>query len=104
MPTESKVYLYSRWQGKFEVLEGHVEFSSYWRGHGRFIYYRHQKEKYVLCGFKEGVISNRVVWLTKRDDDLARKLFIEYEEGRISELEDEIKRRKQNIQALKDVK
>lgn len=100
MSNEPKIYLYTRWQGKFKVLEGHVEYSRYYRGHARFIYQNGRKEKYVQCGLEAGIVSNRVVWLTERNDELARKIFIEYERDRISELEYKIVCHRQNIEDL----
>ena len=41
------------------------------------------------------------IWLTDRDDELARKMFIDFEEGRIADLQGSIDRKREVVKKLK---
>lgn len=97
----TKGYLYSRWRGKFEVFEGYIEVSRYASNHSRFVYRRGRKEKTMQCSPNPGEVYNSVVWLTERDDELAKKMFIEYEEFILEELREKIEKHEQAIEKLK---
>ncbi len=43
----------------------------------------------------------RKLWMTKRDDELATKFYVEYHERKIKELEGKIEMHKRNIAVLK---
>lgn len=41
------------------------------------------------------------VWLRERNDELAKKLFLEYEEESLAELQEQIKKKSEKIKTLK---
>lgn len=42
------------------------------------------------------------VWLTERNDELAKNLFLEYEEQSLAELQEQIKKKSEKIRKLKE--
>lgn len=42
------------------------------------------------------------IWLTERNDEAVKRIFIEYEEQKLAELEEQIERKKQIIKMLKE--
>jgi hypothetical protein len=42
------------------------------------------------------------IWLTERDDEKARRMFIEFEERRIVELEETLRKKREVVEQLKD--
>lgn len=97
----TNAYLYSRWRGRFEVQEGYVRPAAYSIGHAIFEI-DGTKSKHRQCSTEPGVVCNGAVWLTERDDALARKIFTEYEWKRIAELQEEIQHHLWNIECLKE--
>ena len=95
-------YLYSRYKGRFEVHYGTITPLNYGRrrDYARFEYTNGQKEKRLQCWYKPGVVYYGTVWLTERDDELARKLFLDYEKNCILELEERIDRHHGCIETL----
>lgn len=105
MSNETKGYLYHRWRGRFEVLYGTIVPLGYGgrrKDRARFEYRSGRKDKYVQCWGEPGFIYYGVVWLQERDDELARKLFMEYEKNCIKELEEKIARHQWCIDTLID--
>jgi hypothetical protein len=98
----TKGFLYSKWQGRFEVQEGYVMASNYSHWLGRFVIKQGHKEKNLQCALESGEVYNAVVWLPERDDEKARQLFIEREASIIEDLKRKIKRHEQAIQTLKE--
>jgi hypothetical protein len=41
------------------------------------------------------------IWLLERDDDKARRMFIEFEERRIAELEETLRKKREVVSQLK---
>ncbi len=98
----TKGYLYSKWQGRFEVQEGYVMASNYSHWIGRFVIKQGHKEKNLQCPLEPGEVYNAVLWLSERDDEKARQLFIEREESIIADLKRKIERHERSIQILKE--
>lgn len=94
-------YLYSRWRGEFEIHEGDV-YASKFVGTSYFKYNAGRKEKRIRCGPEPNIIYNRVLWMTERNDDLARELFIAHEEDCVKELQLKIAWHKKNILKIKN--
>lgn len=98
-------YLYSIWTGRIIVAEGYAEMILMNRNdvQGRFIVedIASNKKKRYQCAAAPRLMFNKVIWLEERDDDLAKSLFIKYEEQCIKELEEKIKNHEQNIKTLK---
>ena len=46
--------------------------------------------------------SCAVVWLTEKNDELAKRLFLEYEEKSLADLQEEIKKKSEKIRKLKE--
>lgn len=102
---ETKGYLYSRWRGRFEVLYGTIiplNYNGRHKGYAHFEYQSGRKEKHLQCWGEPGFIYYGVVWLPERDDEQARRLFLEYEKNCIKELEEKISRHQWCIETLID--
>ncbi|MBR5862180.1 MAG: hypothetical protein IKZ08_02520 [Bacteroidales bacterium] len=92
-------FLYSRWGGVYEVLEGTIRRNAYSRDHGTFTTGR-PKYKRRQCSVEPGVVFNASVWLPERDDDKARKLLMEYEWQCILRLQKKIEQHTRNMACL----
>lgn len=99
------LYLYTARNGKFNVWEGAITENRrrYWtrlvvkfkkRSGVEFIPREDEIGRVVTAGPK--------VWLTERDDALARKLLLEYEEEKLEELERVVAKKKELIRVLKE--
>lgn len=91
---DAKGYVYSLWTGQLKVEEGDVYNSIYDERLASFI--TKNKKKYQ-CALNPGIIYNGIVWLLERDDNLARQIMIDYEEGMILKLEDKISNHRHKI-------
>lgn len=101
---KDKVYLYSRYRGRFDVYEGDLRSSNYGRGrYYQFIFKRNGKESCLQCSGESGVVHHSVLWLPERNDQLARDLFIEHERTIIKELQDKIEHHEWNIKQIMDL-
>lgn len=101
-----KGYLYSIWSGRLRVFEGEVvtverKYDSYGI-RKQSSYFLVNAKKKVTCGEEPGVIYNKMVWLTERNDDIGRKLLIEYEEVCIEQLKEKIDNHKYVIKLLNE--
>lgn len=99
-----KLWCYTARNGKFHIWEGVVAKDSraYWsRPHVKF---KGSKWDFVPRDEDIGRIVTRgpKLWLTKRDDNLARKLFIEYEEAKLEEMKQSIEKKRELIRMLKE--
>lgn len=98
---KDNVYLYSRYRGRFDVYQGCVRPSNYGRGrYAQFIYIRNGKESSLQCDPDPGVVHHSVVWLTERNDQLARDVFVKHEEDAIQALRDKIEHHEWNIKQI----
>lgn len=53
-----------------------------------------------MCASEPAVVQNEVLWLTERDDNKARTLFLNHETKRIEDIENMKKAHKAKIYAL----
>lgn len=97
---KDKVYLYSRYRGRFDVYEGEIRPYGYGRGNAAFEYKRGTKDSRLVCSPNPGEVYHAVLWLPERDDAKARDLFIEHEQLAIKELQDKIEHHEWNIKQL----
>lgn len=98
-------YLYSRYRGKFEVHYGNIFPMNYDRRRNEYVKFSYSNgrfDKHTTCWAKPGVMHYGALWLPERDDELARKLFLEYEKDCVKELEERIARHRSTIEVLKD--
>jgi hypothetical protein len=63
--------------------------------------YKDDARKYRFSD-RPGVVQSGILWLYKRDDELARKLLIEHEELQIRKLHKQIDQHKQIIEKIKN--
>lgn len=97
-----KLYHYSIRFGKFTVKEGVVkEPEKYWGyPHVDFQGERRLAPRRDKIGvLRQGGPS---LWLFERDDELAKKIFIEYEEKCIKKLQQDIDKRRELIEVIKE--
>lgn len=106
-------YLYSMWNDRFTVYEGRIEGTiviavdplteeeRVIRDYARFRSTDPRAKSYQ-CSVYEGVVFNKTVWLSERNDQKAKEIFLQYEESKIKELEDLIESHKKFIEVLKE--
>ena len=98
-----KIYMYTMMNGKFNVREGTIEEDEC---HRKFIVYPDfGRDSYYFRATRRGfgiIINGITLYLEDRNDELAKRLFIEHEENDIAELEEKIGRKLENIKMLKD--
>lgn len=80
------VYLYSVWSGEFKCFEGRLIQSPIWDNRAVF----ENRTKVLVCSNECGVMHKGLFWFTDRDDELARRMFIDYEELQIEKLQEKI--------------
>lgn len=99
-----KIYHYSIRYGVFTVKEGiirrHNPNMSYHYPYVEFKYGRLMIPKMDEVGMVRS--GGPSLWLFERNDELAKKLFIEYEEGYIENLQKDIDKRKELIGVIKE--
>lgn len=94
------VYKYTLRNGKLFIHEGEI----IERGIRKCVYFKDEKTTVRLPKENEfGICHSNgpSLWLADRDDELARRIFIEYEERGIAELQGMINRRTALINILK---
>ena len=94
------VYKYTLRNGAFFVHEGVIME----QGTRKCVYFEDKKSKARLPKDDEfGIVhaDGPSLWLTDRDDELAKHIFIEYEENSIAELQELINRKTKLINVLK---
>lgn len=100
------LYLYTIRTGTLKVHKGTVGVNNrtWWRGRDVTFTSKTNKDR---CPTIEdiGVIQTGGprVWLTERDDEKARALFIEYEKDKLAELEATVEKKKALIKMLESV-
>lgn len=95
-----KAWLYTiGYDDKMHVQEGRF-YNGYhkWSRQGRF---ELSKSSWCFVSNIEGELYYKKLWLTKRDDELAKKLYIEYHERKIKDLEKNIETHRHDIAVLK---
>lgn len=94
------VYMYTLRNEKFFIHEGTI----IKQGIHICVYFKDEKRTVGLPREnKFGIIrtSGSGLWLVDRDDELAKRIFIEYEENRLAELQEQISRKTKLIEVLK---
>lgn len=93
-------YLYSLWNDQFTVTEGFIYIlSGKRRVHAKF--YCEDRPSHVVVDPAPGVIRQAKLWLTERDDELAKRKLREYHEQCIEELEKKIAGHEKKLDILK---
>lgn len=87
-------YLYTCRNGDFKVREGRLMFREKYPYSARFYV---NDRRFYMCSPKSGEIANASVWFPERNDELARDMFMLYEENKIAKLQEEIVRRQENL-------
>ena len=98
------LYLYTIRKGDFTVHKGMVVADK--RGWYRKVAFETRADKVVCPDISEiGVIQTGGpnIWLFERDDDKAKKMFLEYELGKLALLEDQLAKKKALIKMLESV-
>lgn len=101
MSDKQKVYLYSIGDEGLLFLEGYIDHKRRYYGGNRLPFCIDGRFK-SMCGRKSGYMYNGHVWLPERDDELARKILMEYENARIKDLERQIESHKKKIKILNE--
>lgn len=91
-------WIYSLWSGVFRTYEGYIQASIPHSDQGRFI----TANRSFQCSIHHGVVFNAVVWLSERDDDLARELLVTNELHNIDKLREKIENHQSKINILKE--
>lgn len=99
------LYLYTARNGKFNIHEGVVTENKR-RYYSRMMVAFTTKTTLEFLP-KESEIGHIIsggprLWMTERDDALAKKLFLEYEEEKLAELEKKIAKKKELIRVLRE--
>lgn len=105
MEIGSTLYLYTARNGKFHVYEGMIVENK------RRFYMKHvvrfdgrTQLEYPPTDKQIGRVlgGGPRLWLLERDDNLARKLFLEYEEEKLKQLEKQYNKKVELIRVLKE--
>lgn len=98
---DTAAFLYTRRKGYLEVIKGGVELARRTRwDKSRFYYTSDGKEKYINCANNASEMLNGTVWMVRRDDEQARRIFLEYEKEQIDILEDKLDKHKASLKSL----
>ena len=101
--TSYHAYLYSLWNDQFTVTEGTVViFCGNRRAHAKFEC--DARREYITVDPAPSKISKAKLWLHERDDELARRLLIEYHEECIADLKKKLTGHEQKLDILKGPK
>ena len=98
------LYYYTIRKGDFTVHKGAVVTDR--RGWYRKVAFETRSDKLVCPDIYEiGVIQTGgpSIWMFERDDDKAKKMFLEYELGKLALLEDQLAKKKALIKTLESV-
>lgn len=103
----TKGYLYSIWRDYLKIYEGEAITLEYINENHRRIKPRRvslfvmNNGKKFGCSEEPGVVFNKMVWLTEKNDDIGRDLLIEYERLCIERLKEKIYGHRHTIEILK---
>lgn len=95
------VYKYTLRNREFFIHEGTV----IERGTNKYVYFKAKSstERYPKeMEFRVVCANGPSLWLTERDDELAKRILIEYEEQCVADLQKQIERKLQLIKSLKE--
>lgn len=88
--------------GKFFIHEGVVTEG----GRRLYVHYKDGTSKDICPGrgaFGKIFTNGLTLWLLEKDDELAKRTFIEYEEQKIMELQEQINKKQEIIKKLKEI-
>lgn len=102
------LYLYTIRTGEFRIHKGTVIEGRYgpgrpgWR---KVSFITKQAKEFCPNTNEIGIIqtSGPRLWLTERDDAKAKQMFIEFEKGKLAELENQVAKKKALIKMLESV-
>lgn len=100
-----RLYLYTARNGKFNIYEGEVVVSK--RGYYskcQVDFKNRRTREWCPRGDQIGHVlgGGPRIWLLERDDALAKRMFLEYELGKLAELEKAIAKKKELIEVLRE--
>lgn len=96
-----KLYKYNLKCGKLFVHEGEVIISKTYKRMG--IYFNDTRTMERVPKELGVVLTGKIssLWLNERDDELAKRIFIEYEERKIAEIKELLDKRIKSLESLK---
>ena len=94
-----RAFAYSLWSGQLKMHEGKVY--KHPRGGAILESNNPRSPRLLNCAREEKEIYNAVVWLSEQDDELAKRILIEYEEIQIEKLQEKIDNHRNKIRILK---
>lgn len=98
------LYLYTIRTGQFKVHKGEATDDKYGPRYRKVVFETKINKERCPNVEEIGVIQTGGprLWLTERDDDKARKMFIQYEEDKLFELEKQVVKKRALIKMLEE--
>lgn len=97
----SKGFLYTSWHNQLTVKEGDVMRNRWCRSNEARFQYGTRDGDWTRCDPNPKQICYGHLWLPERDDELGRKLLIEYHEKTINDLKKMIAAHEDKIESLR---
>lgn len=97
----SKGFLYTSWGNQLTVMEGDVIKNQWCRSNEALFVYGTRDNEWTKCDPNPKQICYGKLWLPERNDELGRKLLIEYHETTIDDLRKRIAAHEDNIEKLR---
>lgn len=97
---EHPAFLYTIYQNALRCQPGIISLDKEKELGGRFYIEPSIKVSVINVDDREGSMWNRAVWFYEKSDEKARKIFTDYEQGCIQELERKIKQHKEILCSL----
>lgn len=98
----TKGFLYTLWGDKFTVKEGIIG-PNRWRSTREVVFeYGKRGGDWTTCSTEPGQVVKAKFWLPERDDDLARRIMLNYHEECIEDLHKKIASHEAKIKILQD--
>ena len=98
----SKGFLYTLWNGRFNVKEGRVVRNQWCSRREAKFRYGDRDGEWIKCSPQSGIVVQAHLWLPEQDDVLARKILIDYYKGCINRVEKQIDGYRENIKILQN--
>ena len=95
-----KVHLYNFYRGKLYEYDGDLQIRGKYKAIFRIINDDGKILRVLTCDPKPGVLYNHNVWFPEADKIKAIDIFMEDENDKINELEEDLKRRKATFKDL----
>lgn len=100
---ERPAFLYTIYQNALCCRPGVISIDKEKKLGGRFYVKSFVKTSIIDVDDLEGVMWNRAVWFYEKSDEKARKIFTDYEQECIQELERKIKQHKEILCSLEEM-